>query len=74
MPEQDITTVLAFAYRHYGDVHTSETERDAILGAICAHMPEAEAQAAAKILHHRMEARTHQLTLDGLLVANRHIA
>jgi hypothetical protein len=67
MHEPDISSALTVAWRHYEDPTTTERERDAILVAMCAHMPDPQARSAASMLHHRMEARTHQMTLDKLL-------
>lgn len=66
-----LQTALAVAYRHVGDTTTTEAEAEAILEAIVQVGAEAEAEAAAIILHHRREARAHQMHLSGLFSARR---
>lgn len=65
--DSPLLTALAVAYRHYDHPTTTESEQDAILASISKLHCGAEGEIAARILHHRNEARSHQLQLKGLL-------
>jgi len=65
--EQNLRDALAVAYRHYDAPTTTDAERESILRSIAVTMPDAEAEAASRMLHHLSEARAHQLLLKGLL-------
>jgi hypothetical protein len=60
----DLLTALAVAYRN-DDV--SAQERDAVLASMARFMTGPEGETAARILHHRREAQSLQLNLDGML-------
>lgn len=65
--DQAIATTLAVAWRHFDDATTTEAERDALLVTI-SHLTSGEqGEHAARMLHHRIEARRAQLLLTGLL-------
>ena len=61
---------LRVALRACGSGHATEVEFDAILSAIATQTEnQAEAETAARALHHRREARARQLELTDLLNA-----
>lgn len=63
----DTEQALRVAMRAFSAADTTEAEQDAILAAIALHTSDkTEAEVAARALHHRMEARAHQLQLAGL--------
>lgn len=67
-----LQTALAVAYRHIGDATTTtDAERDAILAVIAIHNDGPEGEAASRALHHRREARLHQMQLTQLFTARR---
>lgn len=67
MSKSPLQIALALGFRHYDDTDTTESERDALLAAMVAEMPAAEAEAASRCLHHRKQARTLQMQLGALL-------
>lgn len=64
--DDDLRIALRLAYTH-GYSKTTEAGQDSILRAMASHLPTLEAEAAAKILHHRAEARDLQLHLSAHL-------
>ena len=68
LPEANTATALRIAYRcGFDNAQTTDAEREAILSAMIDHLPSPEADTAARILHHRREAESHQLQLKALL-------
>ena len=63
----EVATALTVAFRHIDDPTTSETEREAILEAVVRCMRGEPAETASRVLHHLREAKSHQMTLRGIL-------
>lgn len=61
---EKLQVALRVAYRNS---KVSEMERDAVLVSMARYLPNAEAETAARLLHHRRQAAELQLTLDGLV-------
>jgi len=69
--QPNLAAVIALALRHYEAPTTTEEERDALLAVISSEINGAEGEAAARALHHRREARAHQMQLTQLFSAKR---
>jgi len=66
----NVQHVVRLAYEQIYATATEE-DRDAILRAMTEALPPQEAETAARILHHRHEARSLQLTLGALAAERR---
>jgi hypothetical protein len=68
----DLQIALRVALRALDNPNTTDAETDAVLSAIIAHSDDRqEAETAARALHHRREARAHQMQLTQLFTARR---
>lgn len=67
----DLAAVIRLALRHYDEVTTTDAERDAILAVIASESDTSEGEAAARVLHHRQQARSAQMQLTQLFTARR---